>query len=281
MRTLILFSCLLLAPCAAAAQPGQRDSPDDPPDATGEPAATEEEGARDPAAEDETSAEVPPPPLALPAPTLDDPPPIAPDEPLPSDPDPQPEILTHIGTGDHSEPEELPADIAFEVPGDARSTNSTPEHRPGLELRDQEPDEPLPPFLLSATAGFARFLGPSTLDFVRIEEHFEWTIPEFPVLRIGVGASQSLSGDRYVVGGGARIGMGVPFCHERRLTCEGAVFVQPGFLAGLTGLVFDLNASLTLRLVIGSAFVIEANGGYSFLGAGSLLHVTGGLGVVF
>ena len=70
--------------------------------------------------------------VELPAPTLEEEEPVAPPEPLPApeEEEESPQILSHIGIGDHPEWEEdneaeVPRDIPFEGPGDARSSQAT------------------------------------------------------------------------------------------------------------------------------------------------------------
>jgi len=166
--------------------------------------ASEEESAP-PAAEESPEEEPPPEPeesprlqLApdLPAPTLEGAEPIGSAEPLPemtSEPE-QPTILEHIGTGDHPEWEsdddgELPHDISFETPGDPRSTVTTPTSS-GPGAHGTQPEEEPPPYVLAAGAGFAQYLTVGgSLDFFRVEERFEATIPELSGIRLGLAAS--------------------------------------------------------------------------------------------
>ncbi len=231
-----------------------------------------------------------PAPIELPPPTLVEETPALPPEPLPEPPEEEGEsqILLRIGPGDHPEwegSETAPRDIPFETPGDLRTTEDLRQSAPGVRLdsTDPEPDErPLPPFVLAAGAGYARFLSTEPIDFFRVEERFEATIPEFTTLRLGASASQMFGENGYIVGGGVRLGLGVPFCRNADLVCEGVAYVQPGFLAGLTGPRFDLDALLSLRLILARTVQVAAEGGYSLLFDGnSLLHVTGAAGFVF
>jgi hypothetical protein len=231
-----------------------------------------------------------PAPVELPAPTLEEAEPVAPPEPMPEPPEEEgePQILLRIGPGDHPEwegSEPAPRDIAFETPGDLRTTEDLRQRSAGLRLEsaDEEPDEPpLPPFVLAAGAGYSRFLSTVPIDFFRVEERFEVTIPELSLLRVGAAASQMFGANGYLVGGGVRIGLGVPFCRAGDLVCDGAAFVQPGFLAGLIGARFDLDALLSLRLILVRTVQVAVEGGYSLLFDGnSLLHVTGSAGFVF
>lgn len=222
-------------------------------------------------------------PAPLPAPTLQGEEPLAPAEPTAAPEEEAPQILMHIGSGDHpewaDEPSgELPRDIGFEVPGDARQV--TGGAVPGVNAR-----EPLPPFVVTIGAGFARLLAVTPIDFFRLEERFEATVPDFPTLRLGAAATQMFGdNDNYVVGGGARIGMGTTVCDDGGgLQCEGVIFVQPGFLSGQLGTRFDLNASLSLRVILERLFELAIDGGYSLQidGDASLFHVTGQAGFVF
>lgn len=232
------------------------------------------------AGEDEAGAEEAP--VELPPPTLDEEEPVVPPEPLPApeeEEESQPEILTRIGPGQHPEWEDdgepTARDIAFETPGDLRSTQASPGNQPSARFDEARPEQPAPPFVIAAGAGWARFLSTVPLDFFRIEERFEATIPEFTTLRIGAGASQMFGPEGYLVGGGVRIGMGVPFCDLGDVVCDGVAFVQPGFMAGLTGPRFDLDALLSLRMNFLRAGQLALEGGYSLLFDGaSLLHVT-------
>jgi len=235
------------------------------------------------AQEGEAAPEEPTEAPALPAPTLEGEEPVAPAEPTTAPELEEPQILMHIGSGDHPEwedqtAENVPRDIGFEVPGDAR-----PE--PGGAVQGVNPQEPLPPFTLAVGAGFARLLGVVPFDFFRLEERFEATIPDFPQLRLGAAATQMFGSDgNYIVGGGARIGMGTTLCDDGGgLQCEGAIFVQPGFLTGQVGTRFDLNASLGLRLILERLVALAVDGGYSLEidGNASLFHVTGQAGFVF
>ena len=234
--------------------------------------------AQDGAPEEPQHAEAP----ALPAPTLEEEEPLAPPEPTTAPEEEAPEILAHIGPGDHPEWDEnesgaLPRDVSFEVPGDTRYAS-------GASV-GVDPQEPLPPFVVAVGAGFARLLGVVPIDYFRLEERFEATIPDFPTLRLGAAATQMFGSDgNYIVGGGARIGMGAVVCDDGGgLQCEGVIFVQPGFLTGQLGTRFDLNASLSFRLIVERLIELAVDGGYSLGidGNASLFHVTGQAGFVF
>lgn len=243
--------------------------------------------AQDEAAEPEDGA--PGPTAPLPPPTLEEEEPVAPLEPLPApeEEEREPQILTRIGPGQHPEweddaDEEPPRDIAFETPGDLRSSQATATNRPGLRFDGQEPEEPTPPFVLAVGAGWARYLSTVALDFFRIEERFEATIPDFPILRIGAGAAQMFNENGYLVGGGVRLGLGTPFCDLGGVTCDGVAYVQPGFLAGLSGPRFDLDALLSVRINVERVFQLALEGGYSLgIEAVSMPHLSLSAGGLF
>jgi len=226
----------------------------------------------------------------LPPPVLEGEEPVAPAEPSPA-PEPEaPQILAHIGTGDHperaEEEGELPRDIGFDIPMGGASPGQDPRQTTAMvapSLSGVDPEEPPLPFVITVGAGFARLLAMVPLDFFRLEERFEAAVPDFPTLRLGASLSQMFGPSGTIVGGGARVGMGVTLCDERSLSCEGVLFAQPGFLAGLTGTRFDLNASLSLRLVVARLVQVAIDAGYSLqLGDNaSLLHVTFQAGFVF
>jgi len=226
-------------------------------------------------------------PIELPPPTLEEETPALPPEPLPEPPaeEGESQILLRIGPGDHPEwegSEPAPRDIPFETPGDARSNQATPDNPQGGQIYGTDPEEPLPPFVLAAGAGYARFLASMPVDFFRIEERFEATIPDFPTFRLGAAASQMFGANGYLVGGGVRLGLGVPLCDAGDFVCDGVAYVQPGFLAGLIGARFDLAALLSLRLILVRTVQVAVEGGYSLLFDGaSLLYVTGSAGFVF
>ena len=227
-----------------------------------------------------------PPPAPLPPPTLEEAEPVAPAEPLPAPPEEEeePQVLMRIGPGGRSwqddlDHEPVADDIAFQTPGDLRTTIDAPQ---GARLRGAEPEEPMPPFVLGAAIGWGRLIAGMNVDFVRLEERLEAMIPELPAFRIGAAATQMFSDQGYIVGGGVRVGLGVPLCSTGGLVCDGAAFVQPGFLAGFFGARFDLDAILTLRLIVDRVLQLSVEGGYSlaFDGA-SLAHLSGGAGGVF
>ncbi len=276
MRVILLACALCSVACPASAQEEEEET--DP--------ASEAPDAEAPDADDQPLVlELAP---ELPTPTLEGAEPIGSAEPLPEPPaEPQPTILNHIGLGDHPEWEEseddgeIPHDIAFETPGDPRGTTTTPDRR-GAQVYGVDPEEEPPPYVLAAGAGYARFLAATPVDFFRIEERFEVALPELSGIRLGAAASQMFNDQSYVFGAGVRVGMGVNLCDTGHMQCEGVIYVQPGFLAGLTGPRFDLNASLGLRLLLWRLLSVSVDGGYSLLFDGnSLLHVTGSLGVLF
>lgn len=265
-----LATCLALL-CLTATARAQEAAPDE-----------------DVASEAAPAEEAPP---ELPPPTLEGEEPVAPPEPLPVAPgeeESQPQILTRIGPGQHPDWEEdedgesVPRDIPFETPGDMRSSQGTAEHPQGGQIYSTDPEVPSPPFVLAAGAGFARFLAATPLDFFRIDERFEATIPDFATFRIGASATQMIGENGFLVGGGVRLGLGVPLCDTGDVICDGVVYVQPGFMAGLTGPRFDLNALMSLRLNLFHVAQVAVEGGYSFIAdAGNLLFVTGSAGVLF
>jgi len=136
------------------------------------PAAAQTETDEAETDEAETAAEEEPPPPdgevpVLPAPTLEEEEPVAPAEPLPAAPeeeDERPQILEHIGTGDHPEWEdededgELPRDYAIEVPDDQRSNNNTPENPQNPQVMGVDEEQEVPPFHLGVGGGWSRLL---------------------------------------------------------------------------------------------------------------------------
>jgi len=278
-RLLATACALLLTASPAMAQPEAEPAPAEP--APAEPAPAEVEAAPPGGA-----------PPVLPAPTLEEEEPIAPAEPLPEAPPTEeeqrrPQILEHIGTGDHPEWEddedaELPRDYAFEVPSDQRSNNNTPENPQNPQLISVDEEQEVPPFHLGVGGGWARLLAAVPLDFFRLEERFEARIPDFPELRLGGAAWQMIGDDSYVVGGGLRVGMGVRICDGGGVVCEGLVYVQPGFAAGRTGTRFDLHAGLSLRLVLDRLGLVSIDGAYSLLlESSSIVMLGGAAGFVF
>lgn len=244
------------------------------------PFARAEDGPVEESPEAEVVEELP----ALPPPTLDEAEPVVPAPPEGS----QPQILLHIGPGDHPEWEtdadepELPRDIAFEIV--PASDHRLMTNMVGGQVYGVDPEEPVPPFVVTVGAGYARFLGPVPVDFFRIEQRFEARVPGFETLRLGASAAQMIGENGYIVGGGVRIGMAVSLCENgTALLCEGVVIVQPGFLTGLIGTRFDLNASVSFRVIVERLVQLAIDGGYSlgFGGNGALLHLTGQAGFVF
>jgi len=270
---LLAAACALLlvaAPVAAQTQGEEAPAEADPPAETDPP----------------SEGEVP----VLPAPTLEEEEPIAPPEPLPPEPEEeegQPQILEHIGPGDHPEWEDgedgdVPRDYAFEVPGDQRSNVTQPGNPQAPQFPSVDEEQEVGPFHLGVGGGWARLLAGIPLDFFRAEERFEAMVPDFETLRLGAAAWQMVAEDRFVVGGGVRIGLGVRICDGAGVICEGSVFFQPGFAAGLTGPRFDLHAGLSLRLILGQLGLLSIDGGYSLLIEGnSIVHLGGTAGLVF
>ena len=264
MRRCVALCLALFAAPIARAQP-----------ASAEPT---EEGSGAPATDPDEAL-----PPALPPPTLTEDPSDAP-EPAPDD---EPHILTHIGTGDHPEWEgergEVPRDVAFEPPASAATEG--PDAPPGAQtvVPSVRPEEPPPPFVVGVGVGWARLLAMVPIDLLRLEERFEVSIPDFRMLRVGAAATQMLGDAGYVVGGGARVGMGVSVCETGGIVCEGVITVAPGFLTGLVGTRFDLNASLSFRLLIERVLWLAADGGYSlqFADSVSIVHLTLQLGLLF
>lgn len=223
-------------------------------------------------------------PPALPAPTLEEPPP-GPPEPLPEpeEEEEQPEILHRISVGDHpeweiEEGEEVPRDISFEVPGDTRT------HTPSGQIQlpsDEEPSVP-PTFGLGVGAGFARLLGAIPFDYFLLNQRFEARIPDFPALHLGAAVSEMFNDGDYLVGGGARIGLGATWCDAGWVVCEGIATIQPGVMGGpMLGVRFDLHAELDLRFHFRGLLELGVVGGYSLLGETSLLQVGGEAAIVF
>lgn len=263
--------CVALAPSVTAAQ--------SPAAAEGTSNAERSNDARDvPLREDDEAEESESP--VLPTVTLPDEPPP---EPVAAEPEEEPAILHRIGLGDHPDWEnesEAAPDVAFEVPGDQRTNAPTPQPRTQLEGVDLEEGPAL--FSVAVAGGYARLLATQPLDFFRLEERFEARIPAFPVLRVGVGASQMIATDGYLIGGGPRIGLGAYFCGASWIQCEGVANVQPGVMGGShLGVRFDLNASLDLRFLLARLVELSLGGGYSLLQELSLFHLTGQVGLVF
>ena len=236
------------------------------------------------AASAQDEGEAPPP--TLPPPTLSpeemDPPP----EPLEGEEVPEPpeeeegetEILMHIGTGDHPEWEEenareVPRDVAFEVPGDARTGQGVGASSVSIdEERFGEPRE----FALGAGVSWARLISATEIDFLRVDQRFDWRVPDFPALRLGIGASQSFAANQWLVGGGLRAGLGTYFCESRLVRCEIVAVVQPGVLGGdVLGPRFDLHAALEAHFDFAGVFGAWVTGGFSQLGTESMVHLGG------
>ena len=219
----------------------------------------------------------------LPAPTLEEPPP-GPPEPLPEPEEEEPPVILHrISLGDHPEWEieegqELPRDVAFEVPGDARTQQQSGQ----IRLPSEDEQEPPPTFGVGLGAGFARLLGAVPFDYLRLEQRFEARIPEFPALRVGAAVTEMINDQYYLVGGGARLGLGATWCDAGWVACEGVAIVQPGVMGGdILGVRFDLHAGLDLRFHFRGLLELSVSGGYSLLGETSLFHVGGEGAIVF
>lgn len=177
--------------------------------------------------------------------------------------------------------ESAPPDVAFVVPmgpqgaaGDLRANTSN------LRLPGQN-TQPAPPYGISAAAGFTRQLAMEPIDYVRVEERFEARIPGFSELRLGVGSAQMINSQYFVIEAGPRVGMGAYFCDTPEMKCEGIIDLQPGVAFGSFGVLFDLNASLDLRLQIERVFEVGVSGAFSFIGDGTFLSLGGMLGVTF
>ncbi len=225
-----------------------------------------------------------PPPPALPAPTLDEEPVLP--EPLPvapPEPEEAPQILYRIGPGRHPEWEEdardgasAPADVAFEVPGDLRTTGAPMR----LPQDDDTPD--VLPFGVSVGIGYARLLGIEGVDLFRLEQRFHARVPGIEFLYLGAAASQMLAANAILGGGGPRVGLGATFCGSSWIRCEGVAFVQPGFVTGdLVGTRFDLNAALEARFLLPPTFELGVSAGYSLLGNTSIFHASATGGAAF
>lgn len=253
---------LFTAPVCASAQDGESD----------EEGTISEEGVALPEAP------------ALPAPVLDDP--SAPSEPIPEPEEEEPEILLHIGPGDHPEwegQEEVPENAPFVIPEPTVGAgNAVPQSIARAPANSVDPEEPSPLFSITAGAGFARLLAVEAIDYFRAEERFEARIPDIPTLRLGVAATQMVNDSDYILGGGARLGLGAYLFDEGGVRIEGVATVQFGVLAGpLVGPRFDVNGSFDIHFAFDQLVQLSINGGYSMLFDDSLFHLTGHLGFLF
>ncbi|GAB5549452.1 MAG: hypothetical protein SangKO_092120 [Sandaracinaceae bacterium] len=211
-------------------------------------------------------------------------PPPEPLEPPPEEEEGEPQILYRIRTGDHPEWEEenarqVPRDVSFEVPGDARTGTGVGAEATAIdEERFGEPSE----FAIGAGVSWARLLTSVDIDFVRVEERFDWRIPDFGQMRLGLSASQSFAANQYLVGGGLRAGLGAYFCETRLVRCEIVAVVQPGVLAGdVLGARFDLHGSLEAHFDFDGVFGAWVEGGFSILGTESMFQVGGVAAILF
>ncbi len=173
----------------------------------------------------------------------------------------------------------LPNDTPFLIPGDLRNQQNI-----GSPLPGQEP-ESAPPYLLAVSGGVTHWLAPGTatgLNFARIEERFEARLPELGGFLFGAGAAQIFNfNSQIAMEVGPRVGWGAYFCDERDVKCEGAVHIQPGIAFGFLGVQFDLHADLDVRLLLWRVLQVGITGGYSFIGGGNFLNLTGMVGVMF
>lgn len=258
-------------------------------------------------AQDEAPPDVPVTPTPLPAPTLPDEPELPPPaEAPPEEVEPNREVLFHLTR--EEDDEALPPDVAFETPGDLRTSSATQGQLPPIlagrpaprEDDDEEGDEEAltapwtpPPFLVAAGVGWTRLLFTERpIDYVRFEQRFEARIPDFDAVKLGVGVAELYSNQADVEGGaprervmveaGVRLGMGFFFCEASWVRCEGQITLQPGVIAGEPlGVQFDLHASLELRFLFANIVQASAGAAYSLVGTTSLIHVTGMFGLVF
>ena len=265
------------------------------------------------AAQDEAPPDAPPAPAPtpapLPAPTLPDEPELPPpaEEPVEEE-GPNREVLFRMTR--EEDDETLPPDVAFETPGDLRTSSVTQGQLPPIfagpaprEDDDDDDDEEgdgdatapwtPPPFLVAAGVGWTRLLiAERPIDYVRFEQRFEARIPDFDAVKLGVGVAELYSNQADVEGGtprervmveaGVRVGMGFFFCEASWVRCEGQITLQPGVIAGEPlGVQFDLHAGLELRFLFANIVQASAGAAYSLVGTTSLVHATGMVGIAF
>lgn len=245
-------------------------------------------------------------PAPLPAPTLPDEPELPPPAEEAEEEGPNREVLFRMTRDEDDDP--LPPDVAFETPGDLRTSSATQGQLPPIlqgraaprDDDDDDDDDGLtdapwtpPAFVVAAGAGWTRLLiAERPIDYVRFEQRFEARIPDFDAVKLGVGVAELYSNQADVEGGtprervmieaGVRVGMGFFFCEASWVRCEGQITLQPGVIAGEPlGVQFDLHAGLELRFLFENLVQVSAGAAYSLVGTTSLVHATGLIGIVF
>lgn len=190
----------------------------------------------------------------------------------------------HPGTRPLVEPgEPLPPDVPFVMPQTPSGTAGDIGTVPVVTMPRAQPEEPPPPFAVSAGGGFTvQLIDPQQVYYARLDQRFDVRIPELDLVRVGFGVAEMISDLRYFVEVGPTIGMGAYFCEDRVVRCEGIIVIQPGLAAGdFLGAQFLFRGALDVRFLFERIVSVAASVAFSRIGEGNFLHFGGLAGIHF
>jgi hypothetical protein len=203
----------------------------------------------------------------------------------PPAPAPEPDLRLRVRAGqledglfedEEADEDPLPRNVPAEMTNEVASVDAAraPEAEPA-------PGRRWAPFAVAAGVSWARLLSAMAYDFVSIHQRFEARVPGFEALRLGAGISELISDSRWMIIGGARIGLGAVLFDLGWLAGEAIVSAQLGVAGGDLGVYFDLRGTLDVRFLLASVIEIGATGGIDFLGETTMIEVGGLFAIPF